>query len=134
MVRQNNPSKLATLPKIDEADVANFRLEFEKLGLTPENTYLFIQGHFLYNNIVMKLLKAVSHSLTKTKREAYQNSQSTEEERSVKCREYQNHIKSRPIETLLLTHKNYVSCVLIQKIQADVHCYYRKSWEIPKTD
>jgi hypothetical protein len=127
-------AKLATLSEIDKTDVDNFRQQLEPLGLTPENTYLFIQGHFLCDKVVMKLLKVVSSFLAKTKFEAYQNSHSTAEERSVKCKEYQNHIKSRPIETLLLTHKNYVSCVLIQKIQADIHCYYRKSWEISKTD
>ena len=33
--------------------------ELERLGVTPENTYLFIQGHHLKENVVMKLLSPV---------------------------------------------------------------------------
>ena len=33
--------------------------ELERLGVTPDNTYLFIQGHHLKENVVMKLLSPV---------------------------------------------------------------------------
>lgn len=33
--------------------------ELEKLGVTPDNTYMFIQGHHLKENVVLKLLSPV---------------------------------------------------------------------------
>lgn len=38
------------------APVENLGPELEKLGLTPDTTYLYIQGHHLMDNVVMKLL------------------------------------------------------------------------------
>ena len=32
------------------------RTEFKELGLVPETTYLYMQGHHVMDNVVMKLL------------------------------------------------------------------------------
>ena len=39
--------------------LAAMKPELEALGLTPDNTYLFIQGHHLKENVVMKLLSPI---------------------------------------------------------------------------
>ena len=41
------------------ADLEAMKPEFEKLGVTPDNTYLYIQGHHLKENVVMKLLSPI---------------------------------------------------------------------------
>ena len=40
-------------------DIEIMKPELERLGVTPDNTYLFIQGHHLKENVVMKLLSPV---------------------------------------------------------------------------
>ena len=42
-----------------EADLKAMVPELERLGVTEENTYLFIQGHHLKENVVLKLLAPV---------------------------------------------------------------------------
>ena len=36
--------------------VNGLRTEFKELGLVPETTYLYMQGHHVMDNVVMKLL------------------------------------------------------------------------------
>lgn len=40
-------------------------VELNSLGLTPDNTYLYIQGHHIFDNVVMKLLDPVCKILRK---------------------------------------------------------------------
>ncbi len=37
-------------------EIENMKKEFIKLGVTPENTYMYIQGHHIMDNVVLKLL------------------------------------------------------------------------------
>lgn len=120
--------QLKSLPEIDSVTLNNFKQQLEQLGLKPSNTYLFINGHCLYDHIVMVLLKQVCNSLKSEKRQEYKKIAHTPQENSQKCREYHNQTDLRNVETILLTHKNYISCFLIQKIQADVHRYFQEHW------
>lgn len=45
------------------AEVEQLGTELRQLGLTPETTYLYIQGHHLMDNVVMKLLNPVCTAL-----------------------------------------------------------------------
>lgn len=44
-------------------EVVAMEKEFHQLGVTPETTYLFIQGHNLFENVVMKLLTPICAQL-----------------------------------------------------------------------
>lgn len=46
-----------------KAEVAAMHEEFATLGVTPDNTYLFIQGHNLVDNVIMKLLTPLCNEL-----------------------------------------------------------------------
>ena len=37
-------------------EIESLKKELQKLGVTPENTYLFIQGHHIMDNVVLKVL------------------------------------------------------------------------------
>ncbi len=41
--------------------------ELEELGLTPDNTYLYVQGHHLKDNIVMRVMEPVCIGLRKSR-------------------------------------------------------------------
>lgn len=43
--------------------VNNLRDELKELGLMPETTYLYMQGHHVMDNVVMKLLIPVCTAL-----------------------------------------------------------------------
>jgi len=126
--------QLKSLPEIDSVTLNNFKQQLEQLGLKPNNTYLFIQGHLLYNRIVKKLLERVCHFLKSEKRQEYQASVASDSQKKQKCNEYRNHTSLRNFETILLTHKNYISCFLIQKIQSDVRRYFQEHWAHRKNE
>ena len=44
-------------------EIAAMEKEFQQLGVTPETTYLFIQGHNLFENVIMKLLTPICAQL-----------------------------------------------------------------------
>lgn len=45
------------------AEVKTLQKELQQLGVTPETTYLFIQGHNLFENVVLKLLHPICAQL-----------------------------------------------------------------------
>jgi hypothetical protein len=126
--------QLKSLPEIDSVTLNNFKQQLEQLGLKPNNTYLFINGHLLYNRIVKKLLERVCNFLKSEKRQEYKKIAHTPQENSQQCREYHNHTDLRKVECILLTHKNYISCFLIQKIQSDVRRYFQEHWAHRKNE
>ncbi len=121
--------QLKSLPEIDSVSLHTFKQELQQLGLEPSNTYLFIQGHLLCKKIISRLLRQVCYLLQSQTYQKYRDVQEVDSEVITKqCQEYKNHTKLRNIETILLTHKNYVSCFLVQKIQVDVHRYFQEHW------
>ena len=64
--------KLADLEKkhpdaLDEIEA--MKVEFTYLGVTPENTYMFIQGHHIMESVVMKVLIPVCNALRREREE-----------------------------------------------------------------
>lgn len=47
----------------DRAGVKALQDELQQLGVTPETTYLFIQGHNLFENVILKLLYPICAQL-----------------------------------------------------------------------
>ena len=92
--------------------------EFEKLGVTPDNAYLFIQGHHLKENVVLKLLTPICVRLRR-EREA--------EIRHLACHEqqYRNeltayHHSLQSIEAVLRKNTEYEDAPCYKRIQLDV--------------
>ncbi len=80
-------------------------------GITPQNTYLFFRGHSLYDAVTMPIVRSVSKSL--------KNNEIKKRRPNV-----QLYIDScKDIAQLLKENKNYHSCFLMNKIQADVAAF-----------
>lgn len=100
------------------SDIKAMKLEMEQLGVTPNNTYLFIQGHHLKENVVMKLLTPVCVRLRR-EREA--------EIRHLAChaQQYRNeltayHRSLQTIESVLRKNINYEEASTYAMIKRDV--------------
>lgn len=118
--------------------------ELTELGVTPDNTYLFAQGHAVYNSILLVLEKVSAH-LKKEKFTEIKNQAQHEEERITKVNEYKKYVVEdyttetsemsskgnslSPVARVLFSHKNYESCLLMQKIKADIEKYYENYWK-----
>ena len=99
-------------------DLELMKPELEQLGVVPENTYLFIQGHHLKENVVMKLLNPVCVRLRR-EREM--------EIRSLAChaQQYRNeltayHRSLQTIESVLRKNTDYEEAPTYARIKTDV--------------
>ncbi len=118
--------------------------ELTELGVTPDNTYLFAQGHTVYDSILLVLEKVSAH-LKKEKFTEIKNQAQHEKERIDKLNEYKKYVVEdyttetsemsskgnslSPVARVLFSHKNYESCLLMQKIKADIEKYYENYWK-----
>ena len=50
-------------------EIESMKAEFTYLGVTPENTYMFIQGHHIMESVVMKVLTPVCNALRREREE-----------------------------------------------------------------
>ena len=50
-------------------EIERMKSEFDYLGVTPENTYMFIQGHHIMESVTMKLLTPVCSALRREREE-----------------------------------------------------------------
>ena len=94
------------------------RPELERLGVTPDNAYLFIQGHHLKENVVMKLLSPVCVRLRREREQ---------EIRHLAChaQQYRNeltayHRSLQPIEAVLRKNTDYEDAPTYKMVQHDV--------------
>jgi hypothetical protein len=92
--------------------------EIKRLGVTPENTYLYIQGHHLFDKVVVPMLKKVCDELRREReREITEQSvHSVQRRNELSC--YNKSIES--IESVLKKNIGYTSSEPFQHILRDV--------------
>jgi putative ABC transporter, ATP-binding protein len=92
--------------------------ELRQIGVQSHNTYLYIQGHFLLDNIVLPLLKQVCAKLrTEREREIMR--------RAVHDVQYNNELSGykhsvEDVQLLLKRHTGFMQSDIYQKINDDV--------------
>ena len=91
------------------------------LGIEDENTYLFIQGHTIKDNVTLMFLKSVFSHLKSEKEKQIKANAKHDIDRNNQLSSYKNQII--PIETTLNSNTEYKSCFLYQKITTDIELY-----------
>jgi hypothetical protein len=120
-VARNVQRKLHTLNETYEdwrGEVTDFGHAMEKLDLYPDNTYLFMHGHTLMDNVVMPALSAVCESL---KQLATHNiSQSTQRGIALgnEVNNYRNAILN--VRDTLIYNEEYKGSFLYRRLHADI--------------
>ncbi len=101
--------------------VRAFGQRLRERGLTPENTYLFMHGHTLMDNVVMVLLNSVCEKLRALSIARITAS----EKRGVALKnEMANYTNSlRSIRDVLLDNENYTRCPLYKRLERDIERY-----------
>ena len=94
-------------------------------GVEPENTYLFMHGHTLMDNVVMPMLSSVCDKL-RTMSVAKINSSNIQ---GVHLKnEMSNYMNSlRSIRDVLLDNENYTSCPLYGLLREDIQRYITRT-------
>ncbi|MBP6065378.1 DUF4435 domain-containing protein [Bacteroides sp.] len=92
--------------------------EMEKLGLVPDTTYLYIQGHHIMDNVVMKLLTPVCTILRREREEEIKRLATSEEQYRNELTSYQN--SQINVEVMLRKNRAYKSLYLHQWLREDL--------------
>lgn len=99
-------------------EVDALRGELRKLGVTPDNTYMFIQGHHIMDNVVMRLLGPVCAKLRCERENEIKNLAEHDIQFQNELTAYQ-HSQARP-EFMLKKHVGYKDSPLYGRIKEDV--------------
>ncbi|MBR6672392.1 MAG: DUF4435 domain-containing protein [Alistipes sp.] len=98
-----------------------FAEELQEKGVTPENTYLFMHGHTLMDNVVMVMLNSVCDKLRTMSINKINSSNKTGLPLKNEMSNYVNSLRS--IRDVLLDNENYTSCPLYTLLEDDIQDY-----------
>lgn len=105
-------------------EVEKIGKEIESTGIDPNNTYLFMQGHTLMDNVVLITLHAVCDAMREMT--AQRIAAGTKQGVSLK-NELSNYDNSlRNVREVLLDNEQYKDCFLYKKLQQDIEQYIKK--------
>jgi len=98
--------------------------ELRELGVTPETTYLFVQGHHLFDVIIAPLLNKVCNQLRmERENEICRTSiHDTQRRNEISC--YENSLMD--IKTMLKKNLGYMDSPLFLRLQGDVERYLNR--------
>lgn len=110
-------------PEIEKG-LVDFSAELRRRGVAPENTYLFMQGHTLMDNVVMPVLDAVCDKLRRLSLDRIARS----ERRGVSLVNEQSNYNNalQDVRTALLFNENYKDCYLYLKVKKDIEAYLER--------
>lgn len=92
--------------------------DLRQLGVMPENTYLYIQGHHLMNNVIMRLLTLLCGRLRQEREEEINQLAISEEQRRTELACYHHSIS--PIEFVLSKNFAFKALPEYQKLRTDL--------------
>ncbi len=104
-------------------EIKTMAASMQAMGVNADNTYLFVHGHTLKDNVVLMVLKPVCQLLVTKKYEHIKNNaqHKTQEEND------RNYYKSQKqdIEAVLSSNTEFKNCFLFRKIKADFDKYIK---------
>ncbi len=105
------------------ARVKSFIKQMKPRGVTPENTYLFMHGHTLLDNVVMPMLNAVCEKLKQMAGERIVSSAQRGVAYTNEVSNYRNALMS--VRDTLVYNEVYKNCPLYQRLHEDIAAMLR---------
>lgn len=95
--------------------------EIKLLGVTPQTTYLYIQGHHLFDTVVAPMLTKVCNLLRQERQNEinYSRAHRTQKRNEMSC--YENSLQD--VKTMLKKNTGYIFSEPFQRLQSDVQRY-----------
>lgn len=95
--------------------------EIKLLGVTPQTTYLYIQGHHLFDTVVAPMLTKVCNLLRQERQNEinYSRAHRTQKRNEMSC--YENSLQD--VKTMLKKNTGYIFSEPFQRLQNDVQRY-----------
>lgn len=104
-------------------EIEAMKEEFKRLGVFPDNTYMFIQGHHILDNVVIRLLIPVCTVLRREREEQIHNLALHDMQLQNELTSYQR--SQLGVETVIHKNTNYKNSPLYKKIQRDVEKFLK---------
>lgn len=124
-LRGNVESRLRSLrqsyPKMQQPVEEFGRYLRDSKDVVPEQTYLYMHGHTLMDNVVMVLLTDVCDQLRKLSQARISSSSKEGIALRDEMSNYNNSLRS--IRDVLLDNENYTSCPLYKRLSLDIEHY-----------
>ncbi len=123
-VEQRVQAKIAELEQSHPSDiqkVAALSQQLRPSGLNEDTAYLFMNGHTLFDNVVLMILKPLCRKLRKKKIQEISINAQHQEESKNQINHYKN--KCKDIKDVLSTNTDFKTCILYQKIKSDLDLY-----------
>ena len=117
LLRRRNPKMIEPMKEFEE--------QLRQRGVKPENTYLFMHGHTLMDNVVMILLNTVCEKLRAMSIARITASQKQGVALKNEMSNYTNSLRS--IRDVLLDNENYTKCPLYKSLERDIERYIART-------
>ena len=122
-LRGRNPRMVEPMKEFEE--------QLRARGLRPENTYLFMHGHTLMDNVVLVLLNTVCEKLRQMSVAKITSSDKKGVALKNEMSNYTNSLRS--IRDVLLDNENYTRCPLYKRLHNDIERYLEHTiWEMKR--
>ncbi|MDM8522004.1 DUF4435 domain-containing protein [Desulfococcaceae bacterium HSG8] len=109
-----------------QIDMDELSENLQQLGLGKDNTYLFVNGHHIFDYVVFPILNRIAvKKLREKNRSEIEKCESATNENK---KRFSNLIKESDLKTLLNHNTDYDSCFLMKKIKEDIERYKNKYW------
>ena len=109
---------------LDKQKVELLSQQLNDLDLNKDTAYLFMRGHALFDNVVLRILRKLSEILIKEKEKEIRDKAKNSEEQMQEISHYQKKVvKSKDIHKALATNTDFKTCFLYQKIKSDLDLY-----------
>ena len=129
---QNKIRELQRLfPDSKEAYLA-LKNELKQLGVTSQTTYLYMQGHHLFDTVVAPILTKVCRQLQQERQQEIYHSEAhrTQKRNELSC--YEN--SRQDIKTMLKKNTGYQQSDCFLQLLSDVECYINGNAAKPQQD
>ncbi|MBO5080760.1 MAG: DUF4435 domain-containing protein [Bacteroidaceae bacterium] len=112
-----------THPKaLDEIEA--MKAEFTYLGVTPENTYMFIQGHHIMESVVMKVLTPICNALRREREEEIKYLAEHHTQYRNELTSYERRMLS--IDVVLRKHTGFKESPVYKKLENDIREFLKR--------
>ncbi len=104
-------------------EIESLKTELKELGVHPENTYMFIQGHHIMDNVVMRLLIPVCTILRKEREQQIHDLALHNMQMQNELTSYQR--SQVNVEVVIHRNTNYTSSPLYQMMRRDIERFLK---------
>ena len=111
--------------------IDDFGRELQQMGVEPDDTYLYMHGHTLMDNVVMVALNAVCERLRLLSISRITSSSQRGQALNNEMSNYNNQLRN--VRDVLLDNENYTDCFLYHKLSNDIDAYLCREVERLKT-